>query len=434
MGRATPAVVLPLNIAPLLAAAATVAAGRPVVGLRAVRSLRWVPAAIPAGAEVTVTERRPGHVDVVAPGYGRGVVLLGAPGRGWSGVAGEPAASGGEGAALDVHAHDGRGLHGTVRADDGPALVEVAARALAWWAEATDDTVVAVPARIEAMDLTGPTPAPGERLGCVARVVDAGDAADADVRGSVELMSDGAVRARLDGVVVHRLPLPEALRPALRAPERTPLAERREGYCLMRGPWPSSAVRDVVMHLYLHPSEWERYDALTPNAQQGWALGRVAVKDAVRRCLWEHGAGPIHPQTVRVENDADGRPWARGPDGVVRPVSVAHRHSLAVASVAVEGVDAGIDVELIEPRAESFVRVSMTDGELALRRDQAVDEWVTRLWTIKEAVAKAAGTGLQGRPRAFVVEEVDGDWARIGERWVHTTREEEFVVSTVRLR
>jgi phosphopantetheinyl transferase len=432
MGRATPAVALPMNIAPLVAAAATVAAGRPVVGLRAVRSLRWVPADIPATAEVTATEREPGHVDVVAPGYGRGVVLLGAPGRGWSGGEGGVATpAGSEGAALDIHAHDHRGLHGTVRAADGPALVEVAARALAWWAEAADDTVAAVPARIDAVDLIGPTPAPGERLGCVARVVEAGDA---DVRGSVELLRDGAVAARLDGVVVRRLPVPEALRPVLRSPDRVTLAEPREGYCLVRGPWPSSAVRDLFMRLYLHASEWARYEALTPNAQQGWALGRVAVKDAVRQCLWKHGAGPVHPQAVRVENDASGRPWARGPEGVVRPVSVAHRHSLAVASVAVEGVDAGIDVELVEPRADSFVRVSMTEGELALRRDQAMDEWVTRLWTIKEAAAKAAGTGLQGRPRAFVVEEVDGDWARIGERWVRTTREEEFVVSTVRVR
>jgi phosphopantetheinyl transferase len=142
----------------------------------------------------------------------------------------------------------------------------------------------------------------------------------------------------------------------------------------------------------------------------------------------------MHPQAVRVGNDGAGRPWARGPDGAALPVSVAHRHTLAVASVAVAGTDAGIDVELIEPRAASFVRVSMTEGELALRRDRDMDEWVTRLWTIKEAVAKAAGTGLRGRPRAFVVDEVDGEWARIGERWVHTTREEEFVVSTVRVR
>src|SRR6185312_5150925 len=33
--------------------------------------------------------------------------------------------------------------------------------------------------------------------------------------------------------------------------------------------------------------------------------------------------------------------------------------------------------------------------------------WVTRFWAAKEAVSKAAGTGLGGQPHRFVVERVD---------------------------
>jgi phosphopantetheinyl transferase len=59
---------------------------------------------------------------------------------------------------------------------------------------------------------------------------------------------------------------------------------------------------------------------------------------------------------------------------------------------------------------------------------------VARAWTAKEAVAKAAGTGLQGRPKDFVVREVDGDWTLVDDRWVHTTQEGDLIVSTVRPR
>ena len=34
--------------------------------------------------------------------------------------------------------------------------------------------------------------------------------------------------------------------------------------------------------------------------------------------------------------------------------------------------------------------------------------WLTRFWTAKEAVGKAEGTGLAGRPRQFVVTAADG--------------------------
>ena len=35
--------------------------------------------------------------------------------------------------------------------------------------------------------------------------------------------------------------------------------------------------------------------------------------------------------------------------------------------------------------------------------------------------AKAAGTGMQGRPKDFKVLEVDGERLRIGDRWLRTT-------------
>ncbi|MGH4005287.1 MAG: 4'-phosphopantetheinyl transferase superfamily protein, partial [Pseudonocardiaceae bacterium] len=58
--------------------------------------------------------------------------------------------------------------------------------------------------------------------------------------------------------------------------------------------------------------------------------------------------------------------------------------------------------------------------------DSTRPSWVTRFWAAKEAVAKAAGTGLAGRPHRFTVQRVDGDrlWVAAGDealsRWVQT--------------
>jgi len=56
---------------------------------------------------------------------------------------------------------------------------------------------------------------------------------------------------------------------------------------------------------------------------------------------------------------------------------------------------------------------------------QARHEWVTRFWCAKEAVGKAAGTGLGGLPRRFEIQEVDGERVLVvtteGAHWVETT-------------
>ena len=86
------------------------------------------------------------------------------------------------------------------------------------------------------------------------------------------------------------------------------------------------------MRRYLGAAERAAYEQCAPRARAAWLLGRIAAKDAVRRLLWDAGAGPVFPAEIRVGNDDAGRPPApQGPLAAGLPISLAHKDRLAVA-------------------------------------------------------------------------------------------------------
>jgi phosphopantetheinyl transferase len=149
-------------------------------------------------------------------------------------------------------------------------------------------------------------------------------------------------------------------------------------------------------------------------------MGRIAAKDAVRRWLWARGGGPLFPVEVTIETDGHGRPTVNVPGPFKVCISIAHSGDLAVAIAHDEAV--GIDVEVVEGRNPGLERVALSAQERALLDrivsnggdpERARPEAFTRFWAAKEAVSKAEGTGLAGRPTAFEVGGVDGDRLRI---------------------
>jgi phosphopantetheinyl transferase len=179
-----------------------------------------------------------------------------------------------------------------------------------------------------------------------------------------------------------------------------------------------------MMRRYLNAGERVAYEALNPRAQRHSLLGRVAVKDAVRHRAWDRGHGPIFPGELSVTNDAEGRPRVDGPgaDGV--SISLAHTEAAGVAIVG-SGEPVGIDVEAIAPRPESFESTVLTADERSLLGALLAEDrerWLTAAWCAKEAAAKAAGTGLGGRPGDFPVMAIDGERLRVGPRWIATIR------------
>jgi phosphopantetheinyl transferase len=206
------------------------------------------------------------------------------------------------------------------------------------------------------------------------------------------------------------------------------VALRRAGYWLAHARMvPPAALAQVVAEAF-DDRERADYDRLSLLARRDRVVGRIAAKAAVRHWL----AADVPLRAVRIANDPDGRPRAVVSSGRAAPhISLAHHGPVGVATAA--GGPTGIDVEASADRGPTFARLALTTAELRLGAHQDPAHWVTRLWTVKEAVAKATGTGLRGRPKAIVVTDVDGPWSRAGDLWAHTTREGDLLVTVATL-
>jgi phosphopantetheine--protein transferase-like protein len=97
--------------------------------------------------------------------------------------------------------------------------------------------------------------------------------------------------------------------------------------------------------------------------------------------------------------------------------------------MATIGKRVGVDIEKIAPRPASFEELSFTPEELRLIENSPHDEWITRLWSAKEAAAKARGTGLVGNPRRFVIRDRSGERLLVDDILVETRRRGDFIVS-----
>ncbi|WP_344603200.1 beta-ketoacyl synthase N-terminal-like domain-containing protein [Sporichthya brevicatena] len=464
-GARYPIVPMTGTIALIVEAAAALVPERVVTGVRGVRALRPLAVEPEVALRITATEqpRENGGADltvvsVVVDGsvgdgpvetYARATVLL---------ADDYPAAPALRDAPLTrerAPATDGRGLyserwmfHGpefqgvrelTAIADDGvrgvvaelPApgsLLDAAGQLLGYWVAIHPENSLVLPATIGSVSFFGPPPAVGATYATVVRVR---SATDVEVVADLELR-DGAgnLWCHVTGWTDRRLEGDPVTVEAFRRPATSTLAQEQPGgWFLLVEPWTDPVARDLARRQYLAPAEENELAGRTPRAARHWLLGRIAAKDAVRAHRWAAGHGPIYPAEVGIGNDSLGAPYATGPgEGV--SLSLAHSGPFAAALAGSGPGGVGIDLELVadapaeaalltESERELLETVAPAGGDPAVRA-----AWVTRFWTAKEAVAKAAGTGLGGRPARFVVTRVENDRLLVvvdgNGRWVST--------------
>ncbi|MFE6821231.1 beta-ketoacyl synthase N-terminal-like domain-containing protein [Streptomyces sp. NPDC057690] len=307
-----------------------------------------------------------------------------------------------------------RHVRGVITTPSAPgALLDNVGQLLGYWIMATrTERTVVFPVGMREMRFYGPHPAPGTEVGCLVRIT---SLTDAFLEADVQLTAGGTVWAELYGWQDRRFDNDPKTRPVERFPERHTLSETRPGgWQLLHERWPDLASRELIMRNSLGGAERSQYAEHAPRGRRQWLLGRIAVKDAVRQWLWDQGEGPVFPAELRVRNDEAGRPYVTGVHGRVLPaldVSLAHCAEAAVAIVRphAPGPGPGIDIEEVTDRTPQTLAAALGEDELLLLRALSAGSgssealWFTRFWAAKEAVAKAEGTGFDGRPRDFTV-------------------------------
>jgi len=329
---------------------------------------------------------------------------------------------------VDVGVLGKDGIRGTLQAGTAKgALLDNAGQLFGYWVMMQHERDrMAMPVRLSRVHLFGPYPRPGERLECTVRVrsVD-----EVSIVGDLSLSREGHVWAVVEGWENRRFETDARLWSLMQWPEKNLLSEVcPEGFVIFEDRYRTAPARDRIARRFLGETERAEYDGQTPRRQRAWLGGRVAAKDAVRDLLWRLGHGPLFPAEITIAKEASGRPVVRTATGRDLRVSIAHKDDVAVA-MAREASSTGIDVERIEPRADSFAELSFARDELRLIEGEPRDEAWTRLWSAKEAAAKACGTGLAGAPSRFTIRDRAGERLLVGDTWVATKRHGNYMIA-----
>ncbi|MBW8795009.1 MAG: polyketide synthase dehydratase domain-containing protein [Streptomyces sp.] len=422
--------------------AAEEATGLRAVAVHGARFDRWLTATPAVDVPVTVAPEQPGRVSVTFGPTARAVVEV-APDHAPppAGPARPPAAERiPDHTAAELYAErwmfhgpafqgvteltaiGDRHVRGVITTPAAPgALLDNVGQLLGYWIMSTrTERTVVFPVQLRETRFHGPHPAPGTEVGCLVRIT---SLTDTVLEADVELTVGDRVWARIDGWQDRRFDNDPHTRPVERFPERNTLSEARPGgWTLVHERWPDLASRELIMRNSCGGTERSQYAEHPPRGRRQWLLGRIAAKDAVRQWLWQHGEGPVFPAELRVRNDDLGRPYVVGVHGRTLPaldVSLAHRAEAAVAIVRphTPGPGPGIDLEEVTERDPAAMEVALGTDELRLLHTLSADGstalWFTRFWAAKEAVAKAEGTGFDGRPRDFTVLEAAPDGSRL---------------------
>ncbi len=138
---------------------------------------------------------------------------------------------------------------------------------------------------------------------------------------------------------------------------------------------------------------------VVPKRLADWRLGRWTAKSAL------HAAVGVAEGEVSVIAADDGAPEAYV-DGerAALSLSISHREGVGIAAVGQPGITVGIDLEVVEPRTDAFIRDWF--GEIDQQRIAVADDryqMACLRWSIKEAAVKLLRTGLRLDVRSMEV-------------------------------
>ena len=164
----------------------------------------------------------------------------------------------------------------------------------------------------------------------------------------------------------------------------------------------------ITAEAYFTPHEREKYLLLGPRRQKSFTSARIALKGLARELgLIEDGRSDRDIETLCPDNEKPCLDQSR----LFCSVSHSRKFVVAVAHRWSVGVD-------IEPPSENFLKIEhllLTPGEQQFAGLSNPDrkQVLTRIWTIKEAAAKALGLPLFQALREINVVNLNDEESRI---------------------
>jgi acyl transferase domain-containing protein/phosphopantetheinyl transferase len=327
-----------------------------------------------------------------------------------------------------------------------PCVMDGVGQIVGLWARLNGRYIL--PLGVEKIEFFGPPPAPESLLPIRIEIVELSEETQ-QIRANVELEDgQGGVWARLTGWTEYLwkwsdryVDCTELPHHHIWADELTLPGAAEGSVCTAIASSELAGVNlEWTAHLFLHEAEMPEFLALADKRRrQQFLASRVAAKDAIR--LWwsrRHDTLDLpHPSLFLIAHDDLGQPYFVLDEGpTIGHLSLAHTEVGAVALVAEEPV--GIDVESATRDASALLPDFATAEEAELLAPlAAVDaSAATRLWCAKEAMAKARGTGLRGRPKEFTAQQIEANETFLlghrsdGDQWlVHTAQVGPFVLA-----
>ena len=162
----------------------------------------------------------------------------------------------------------------------------------------------------------------------------------------------------------------------------------------------------------LSPFELQKYVTFRfPKRREEWLLGRWTAK-ALVHSIPAYRHYPL--AQIEIRNNPEGAPYLQLPERAAPAecLTISHSGSLALCALSTGlNLQIGTDLEKIEARTETFVLDYFTPSERRLVGSypaEARAEVVTLIWSAKESMLKALGTGLRRDTRSVEVQGLDG--------------------------
>ncbi|MBB5637332.1 3-oxoacyl-(acyl-carrier-protein) synthase/malonyl CoA-acyl carrier protein transacylase/phosphopantetheinyl transferase [Pedobacter cryoconitis] len=246
--------------------------------------------------------------------------------------------------------------------------------------------------------------------------------------GNFIIKRDNRVWAIISGWQNRRLEIDDALWSVSMSPLHNRLSkEIAPGIFMFHNAYSRVVSWDFILKRYFNQEEKKYHNSLLPNKRKAWMISRVAVKDAVRNLLNIEKQHACYPITFEIKSDERQKPYPHGGQTAGIHVSLAHKGTDAVGVARLDR-PVGIDIESIEDRSTGFFDLAFDDTEIVLLQGRDKAEWATRFWTAKEAYGKYLGKGLQGNPKAYIVEEIRGEELRIKDIFIKTIKHHNYII------